>query len=105
MQHRPALGREDADGLNGANGSPDHRLNQVDATLLDVIAQIEAMLRCGRALQKGVLRLRIAAAARPGREKALRDVRLAAEQIERHYREAADVVRELRTAADALTTG
>jgi hypothetical protein len=39
-------------------GSPEGRVNALDVALLDVLAQAEAMLRCGHEIQRSIVTLR-----------------------------------------------
>jgi hypothetical protein len=64
----------------------DAKVNELDAALLDVMAQVEAILRCG------VL----------SNDKVIQQIRAAADEIARDYCDGSDIVRDLCSTADAL---
>lgn len=68
------------------------------------MAQVEPILRCGRTIQRGVLRLRGAdgAVARKDRDPVIPQIRATADEIARDYRGGSDIVQDLCSAADAL---
>jgi hypothetical protein len=86
---------------------PDHadaKINRLDAVLLDVMAQVEAVLRCSREIQRRVLRLRggDGAISTAARRRMIHDVRAAAAEIEHHYSGGSEIVADLRSAAHDL---
>ena len=83
---------------------PAHKLNRVDALLLDVIAQVEAIFGvvvrckrpcCGSAGEQ-------APVSPTERRRVISQIQKAAEQITHHHGDAAGIVGELSAAAGAL---
>ena len=78
----------------------------LDVRLLDLFAEVEALLRHGRTAQREAIKLRGTSAPLSPRERRalITRIRTAVRHIEREYDELRSVVREVADAADALHT-